>query len=50
MTTTFGVAGLKAAMDLAGYVGGLPRVPLPPPTPQMIETIKTQLAALAAQV
>ncbi len=28
VTQTYGVAGLKAAMDLAGYVGGLPRAPL----------------------
>ena len=47
VTTTFGVAGLKAAMDLAGYVGGVPRRPLPPATPQMIDTITAQLSALA---
>jgi 4-hydroxy-2-oxoglutarate aldolase len=28
----FGVAGVKAAMDLSGYAGGLPRAPLPPLT------------------
>ena len=27
---TYGVAGVKAAMDLAGYVGGIPRRPLLP--------------------
>jgi 4-hydroxy-2-oxoglutarate aldolase len=47
VTTSFGVAGLKAAMDLAGYVGGAPRRPLPAATPQMIDTIRGQLAALA---
>ena len=46
VTTTFGVAGLKAALDLVGYVGGLPRRPLAPQTPQIIDTIRTQLAAL----
>lgn len=46
VTTTYGVAGLKAAMDLAGYVGGAPRRPLPPATPQIVETIRTQLSAL----
>jgi 4-hydroxy-2-oxoglutarate aldolase len=46
VTTTFGVAGLKAAMDMVGYVGGLPRRPLPPPTPQMIDIIRAQLSAL----
>jgi 4-hydroxy-2-oxoglutarate aldolase len=47
VTSTFGVAGLKAAMDLAGYVGGAPRRPLAPATPPMVEIIKGQLAALA---
>lgn len=30
VTTRFGAAGLKAAMELRGYVGGLPRRPLLP--------------------
>jgi len=30
VTTRFGVAGLKAAMDLLGYDGGNPRLPLEP--------------------
>jgi len=30
VTSKFGVAGLKAAMDLLGYYGGDPRVPLAP--------------------
>jgi len=30
VTTTFGIAGLKAAMDLVGFYGGLPRRPLLP--------------------
>ena len=30
ITTKFGVAGLKAAMDLLGYDGGNPRLPLEP--------------------
>ncbi|MDZ7623956.1 MAG: dihydrodipicolinate synthase family protein [Ignavibacteriaceae bacterium] len=30
VTTKFGVAGLKAAMDLLGYFGGKPRMPLEP--------------------
>ena len=28
VTATFGIAGLKAAMDMLGYVGGAPRAPL----------------------
>jgi 4-hydroxy-2-oxoglutarate aldolase len=30
VTTTYGVPGLKFAMELAGYVGGPPRLPLAP--------------------
>lgn len=46
VTTVFGPGGLKAAMDLAGYVGGKPRSPLPAATPQAIEIIRKQLAEL----
>jgi 4-hydroxy-2-oxoglutarate aldolase len=46
VTSVFGVAGLKAAMDLAGYVGGAPRGPLRPATPAVIETVRRQLDAL----
>ncbi|MCK4429794.1 MAG: dihydrodipicolinate synthase family protein, partial [Candidatus Aminicenantes bacterium] len=31
VTKTYGVPGLKYAMDLLGYYGGLPRSPLLPP-------------------
>ena len=30
VTSAYGVPGLKAAMDIAGYAGGAPRRPLPP--------------------
>jgi 4-hydroxy-2-oxoglutarate aldolase len=46
VTTTYGVAGLKAAMEMVGYAGGLPRRPLAPATPQMVEAIRGQLEAL----
>jgi 4-hydroxy-2-oxoglutarate aldolase len=46
VTSTFGAAGLKAAMDLVGYVGGAPRRPLAPATPRIVEIIRGQLAAL----
>jgi 4-hydroxy-2-oxoglutarate aldolase len=46
VTTTYGVGGLKAALDLAGYGGGRPRAPLPPATPQAIERIRAELGAL----
>ncbi len=43
--TENGIAGLKYAMDLRGYHGGLPRLPLLPLT----EEKKRQVAALMAQ-
>jgi 4-hydroxy-2-oxoglutarate aldolase len=46
VTATYGPGGLKAAMDMAGYVGGKPRAPLPPATPQAIEAIRKLLADL----
>ena len=33
VTTKYGVPGLKYAMDLAGYYGGPPRLPLKPLCP-----------------
>ncbi|UCC61499.1 MAG: dihydrodipicolinate synthase family protein, partial [Anaerolineae bacterium] len=30
VTSRFGVGGLKAALDMVGYYGGPPRLPLPP--------------------
>jgi 4-hydroxy-2-oxoglutarate aldolase len=50
VTSTFGVAGLKAALDLLGYVGGAPRRPLSPAGPPVIETLRAQLAALGVQL
>jgi 4-hydroxy-2-oxoglutarate aldolase len=46
--TTYGVAGLKAALNLKGYEGGLPRPPLRPTTQAVIDTITRQLQELAA--
>jgi len=34
VTTKYGVPGLKYAMDLNGYYGGSPRLPLLPPSPE----------------
>jgi 4-hydroxy-2-oxoglutarate aldolase len=34
VTTVYGVPGLKYAMDLKGYYGGPPRLPLTPPSPE----------------
>lgn len=43
VTTGFGVPGLKAAMDLAGFAGGEPRLPLAPAPPAAIEQIRAAL-------
>jgi 4-hydroxy-2-oxoglutarate aldolase len=43
VTTGFGVPGLKAAMDLAGYTGGDPRAPLMPLTADGVDRIRVEL-------
>ena len=45
---THGVAGLKAALDLTGYNGGLPRPPLRPAPKAVVDTISGQLVELGA--
>jgi 4-hydroxy-2-oxoglutarate aldolase len=40
---SFGVAGVKAAMDLCGFCGGVPRRPLPPLTGEQLEKLKDSL-------
>jgi 4-hydroxy-2-oxoglutarate aldolase len=44
----YGVAGLKSALTLAGYAGGVPRPPLRPATTAIIDTIRHQLEELGA--
>lgn len=41
-----GVPALKAALDLMGFDGGLPRSPLRPTPPSVIETLRRQLTDL----
>jgi 4-hydroxy-2-oxoglutarate aldolase len=43
VTSTHGVPGLKAAMDLAGYTGGQPRSPLGPAPEAAIDEIRMEL-------
>jgi 4-hydroxy-2-oxoglutarate aldolase len=50
VTTTFGIAGLKAALDIAGYVGGEPRPPLCPLASDAIQKIRTLFERLHAPV
>lgn len=47
-TTGFGVAGLKAAMDFAGFRGGAPRLPLLPLAPPAIDLIRAELDRLVS--
>jgi 4-hydroxy-2-oxoglutarate aldolase len=44
--STYGVPGLKAALELIGYVGGLPRPPLRPVSTEVVDIIRRQLDAL----
>jgi 4-hydroxy-2-oxoglutarate aldolase len=44
----FGVPGLKAALDLNGYRGGEPRLPLLPAPPEALAAIRAHLDALHA--
>lgn len=46
VTTKYGVPGLKYAMDLAGYYGGPPRLPLTVPTPAAKQEIEAAFADL----
>jgi len=48
VTTAFGVPGLKAALDLAGYQGGEPRPPLAALTADAVERIRVLLHATHA--
>ena len=50
VTSGFGVPGLKAALDLAGYKGADPRPPLAPATPEAREQIRAELARVAEVV
>jgi len=40
VTTKYGIPGLKYAMDLNGYYGGPPRLPLTPPKPEAKKEIE----------
>lgn len=46
--STYGVPGLKAALELMGYVGGPPRPPLHPVSSEVVDIIRRQLAVLNA--
>jgi 4-hydroxy-2-oxoglutarate aldolase len=42
-----GVPGIKHALDLLGYRGGVPRPPLLPPTAEVREKVRAALARAA---
>ena len=44
----YGVPGLKAALDLLGLAGGIPRPPLRPVSQPVIDILRAQLAELGA--
>ena len=46
VTSVHGVPGLKAAMELTGYVGGAPRAPLSPASAEAIASLTTTLQAI----
>jgi 4-hydroxy-2-oxoglutarate aldolase len=46
VTTKYGVPGLKHAMDLMGYYGGPPRLPLVPPSVEARQEIEAAFAGL----
>jgi 4-hydroxy-2-oxoglutarate aldolase len=46
--STYGVPGLKAALELIGYGGGPPRPPLRPVSSEVVDIIRRQLAVLNA--
>jgi dihydrodipicolinate synthase/N-acetylneuraminate lyase len=48
VTKTYGIGGLKAALEMAGYVGGAVRAPLKAPNEQARDEIKSLLHAANA--
>ena len=44
--STYGVPGLKAALELMGYAGGPPRPPLRPVSSEIVDIIRAQIVAL----
>jgi len=46
VTARFGIGGMKAAMDLVGFFGGAPRLPIQPASDATIASIRTQVEKL----
>jgi 4-hydroxy-2-oxoglutarate aldolase len=47
VTAKYGIPGLKYAMDFNGYYGGVPRLPLVPPSPEAMREIRDALSGLS---
>lgn len=50
VTSTYGVPGLKAALDLVGLYGGPPRLPLLPLTGDKVEELKKEIQRVTSRV
>ncbi|MCF8034126.1 MAG: dihydrodipicolinate synthase family protein [Desulfarculaceae bacterium] len=48
VTRIHGVGGLKATMDMVGYQGGVARMPLAMPSPEVVAELKAELAFASA--
>jgi 4-hydroxy-2-oxoglutarate aldolase len=46
VTSRYGIGGMKAAMNLAGFFGGAPRLPLQPASDAAVADIKAQIEKL----
>jgi len=46
VTTKYGIGGLKMALDLVGYFGGHPRLPLKRPGKEVEEELKKMFLRL----
>jgi 4-hydroxy-2-oxoglutarate aldolase len=49
IVSQYGIPGVKYAMDLAGYRGGIPRLPLPSLQEEQKKAIRELLAKLDSQ-
>jgi 4-hydroxy-2-oxoglutarate aldolase len=50
VTTVHSVAGLKAAMDMSGYRGGVPRAPMAPASAAAAAEIRSALDQLSSHL
>ena len=46
VTSRYGIGGMKAAMDLAGFYGGNPRLPVQPASTEVVADIRIQIEKL----